>query len=43
MARFTTEGNGGSFSLNRISAGRYFVEMRDVANGQRFTSSVVVR
>jgi hypothetical protein len=43
MARFTTEGAGGSFSLSRISAGRYFVEMRDVANGQRFTSSVVVR
>jgi hypothetical protein len=43
LVRFTTEGHGGSFSLNRVSAGRYLVDMRDVSSGRRFTSAVVVR
>jgi hypothetical protein len=43
LIRFNTQGNGGSFSLNKVSAGYYLVDMRDVSSGRRFTSSVIVR
>ncbi|MDR2728020.1 MAG: hypothetical protein LBB56_02725 [Chitinispirillales bacterium] len=42
LTRFNTTGNG-SFSLNKISAGRYFVDMRDMKSGNRFTSAIILR
>jgi len=42
MTRFNTTGSG-SFSLNKISAGRYIVDMRDMDSGKRFTSPIVLR
>jgi len=40
--RFDMTG-GGSMSLNRISAGRYIVDMRDMETGRRFSSPIVLR
>jgi len=42
MMRLNMTG-GGNMSLNKISAGRYIVDMRDVKTGMRFTSPIVVR
>jgi len=42
MTRFDMMG-GGNMSLNKISAGRYIVDMRDMETGRRFSSPIVVR
>ena len=42
MTRFDMIG-GGNISLNKISAGRYLVDMRDMETGRRFTSPIIVR
>ncbi|MDR2579719.1 MAG: T9SS type A sorting domain-containing protein, partial [Fibromonadaceae bacterium] len=42
ITRFTAIG-GGNFSLDKISAGSYIVEIRDATSGQRFTSAVAVQ
>ena len=45
LMRFNTTGSG-SFSLSKISAGRYIVEikdMKDKKDAKRFTSSIVLR
>jgi len=42
MTRFDMKG-GGTMSLNKISAGRYIVDMRDMETGRRFSSPIVVR
>ena len=42
MTRFDMTG-GGNISLNKISAGRYIVDMRDMETGRRFSSPIVVR
>ena len=42
LTRFTASGSG-SFPLNKISAGRYLVDMKDMESGKRFTSAIVLR
>jgi len=42
LTRFNMTG-GGNVSLNRVSAGRYFVDMRDVETGRRSTTAIVLR
>ena len=42
MTRFDMTG-GGNMSLNKISAGRYIVDMRDMETGRRFSSPIVLR
>jgi hypothetical protein len=43
VTRFNAAGGNANFSASKISAGRYFVDMKEMKTGKRFTSAVVLR
>jgi hypothetical protein len=43
VTRLNATGTGGTFHLNRVAAGRYLVDMRDMETGKRFTSSILLQ
>ena len=42
-ANFKASGGSGNFRLNRVAAGRYLVDIKNMESGKRFTSSIVLR